>query len=68
MEHKSNFISAHNRIEKHTQFESPNGWSTARPSPGSEHINRFGDYTLNLGRKPPKPDYGYTLGRATSAA
>jgi hypothetical protein len=34
----------------------------------TEHINRFGDYTLNLGRKPPKPDYGYILGRATSAA
>jgi TnpA family transposase len=26
----------------------------------TEHINRFGDYTLNLGRKPPQPDYGYT--------
>jgi hypothetical protein len=21
----------------------------------TEHINRFGDYTLNLGRKPPSP-------------
>jgi TnpA family transposase len=27
----------------------------------TEHINRFGDYTLNLDRKPPQPDYGYTL-------
>jgi TnpA family transposase len=27
----------------------------------TEHMNRFGDYTLNLGRKPPQPDYGYTL-------
>ncbi len=34
----------------------------------TEHINRFGDYTLNLARKPPQPDYGYTLKRATSAA
>jgi hypothetical protein len=24
-------------------------------------INCFGDYTLNLDRKPPQPDYGYTL-------
>jgi hypothetical protein len=22
----------------------------------TEHINRFGDYTLNLDRKPPQPD------------
>jgi TnpA family transposase len=29
----------------------------------TEHINRFGDYTLNLDRKPPQPDYGYTLKR-----
>jgi TnpA family transposase len=34
----------------------------------TEHINRFGDYTLNLARKPPQPDYGYTLRRAASAA
>ena len=34
----------------------------------TEHINRFGDYTLNLARKPPQPDYGYTLRRADSAA
>jgi TnpA family transposase len=27
----------------------------------TEHINRFGDYTLNLDRKPPQPDYGFTL-------
>src|ERR1022692_1120562 len=27
----------------------------------TEHINRFGDYVLNLDRKPPQPDYGYTL-------
>jgi hypothetical protein len=33
----------------------------------TEHINRFGDYTLNLGRKPPQPDYGYTLKQTTSA-
>jgi len=31
------------------------------------HINRFGDYILNLGRKPPQPDYGYTLKRTASA-
>jgi TnpA family transposase len=29
----------------------------------TEHINRFGDYTLDLDRKPPQPDYGYTLKR-----
>ena len=34
----------------------------------TEHINRFGDYTLNLGRKPPQPDYGYTLKQTASAA
>jgi TnpA family transposase len=34
----------------------------------TEHINRFGDYTLNLGRKPPQPDYGYTLRRPASVA
>src|ERR1017187_7738178 len=34
----------------------------------TEHINRFGDYTLNLGRKPPQPDYGYTLRRSASVA
>lgn len=33
----------------------------------TEHINRFGDYTLDLGRTPPQPDYGYTLKLATSA-
>ena len=27
----------------------------------TEHINRFGDYTLDLDRKPPQPDYGFTL-------
>ncbi|MGC1295270.1 MAG: hypothetical protein WA869_09525 [Alloacidobacterium sp.] len=27
----------------------------------TEHINRFGDYTLNLDRKPPQPYYGLTL-------
>jgi hypothetical protein len=27
----------------------------------TEHINRFGDYVLNPDRKPPQPDYGYTL-------
>jgi hypothetical protein len=26
----------------------------------TEHIDRFGDYILNLDRKPPQPDYGYT--------
>jgi len=34
----------------------------------TEHINRFGDYTLNLGRKPPQPHYGYTLKQTASAA
>jgi Tn3 transposase DDE domain len=33
----------------------------------TEHINRFGDYTLNLDRKPPQPDYAYTLKRIASA-
>ena len=32
----------------------------------SAHINRFGDYTLKLARKPPQPDYGYTLKRTAS--
>ncbi len=32
----------------------------------TEHINRFGDYILNLDRKPPQPDYGYTL-RSTAS-
>lgn len=32
----------------------------------TEHINRFGDYTLNLGRKPPQPDYGYILKQMAS--
>jgi TnpA family transposase len=31
----------------------------------TEHINRFGDYTLNLDRKPPQPAYGYTLKQTT---
>jgi hypothetical protein len=25
----------------------------------TEHVNRFGDYTLKLERKPPQPDYTY---------
>jgi hypothetical protein len=33
----------------------------------TEHIDRFGDYTLNLDRKPPQPDYGYIL-KSTAAA
>ena len=33
----------------------------------TEHIIRFGDYTLNLDRNTLQPDYGYTLKRATSA-
>jgi hypothetical protein len=33
----------------------------------TEHINRFGDYTLNLDRKPPQPDYGYTVKRTAYA-
>ena len=32
----------------------------------TEHINRFGDYILNLGRKPLHPDYGYTPRRGAS--
>ncbi len=32
----------------------------------TEHINRFGDYTLNFARKPPQPDYGYTLKQTAS--
>jgi len=32
----------------------------------TEHINRFGDYTLSLARKPPQPDYGYTLKQTAS--
>jgi len=32
----------------------------------TEHINRFGDYTLNLAKKPPQPDYGYTLKQTAS--
>ena len=32
----------------------------------TEHINRFGDYILNLDRKPPQLDYGYTL-RSTAS-
>ena len=34
----------------------------------TELINRFSDYTLNLARKPPQPDYGYTLRRAALTA
>ncbi len=34
----------------------------------TEHINRFGDYILNLGRKPPQPAYDYTLRRVASMA
>lgn len=30
----------------------------------TEHVNRFGDYTLNLERKPPQPDYTFVLRRA----
>jgi hypothetical protein len=33
----------------------------------TEHINRFDDYTLNLSRKPPLPEYGYTLKLVASA-
>ena len=32
----------------------------------TEHINRFGDYSLNLARKPPQPDYGYNLQQTAS--
>jgi preprotein translocase subunit Sss1 len=28
---------------------------------GEIGINRFSDYTLNLDRKPPQPEYIYTL-------
>ena len=34
----------------------------------TEHINRFGDYVLNLDRKPPQPDYGYTLSHSFIAS
>ena len=34
----------------------------------TEHINRFGDYLLNLDRKPPQPDYGYTLSHSFIAS
>jgi TnpA family transposase len=34
----------------------------------TEHINRFGDYVLNLDRKPPQPDYGYTLSHSFTAS
>ena len=30
----------------------------------TEHMNRFGDYTLNMQRKPPQPDYGFVVRRA----
>jgi TnpA family transposase len=33
----------------------------------TEHINRFGDYTLSLDRKPPQPDYGFTLKHSYSS-
>ncbi len=33
----------------------------------TELINRYGDYTLNLDRKPPQPDYEYTLQQTASA-
>ena|ERR1700681_2783696 len=32
------------------------------------HINRFGDYVLNLDRKPPQPDYGYKLSHSFIAS
>lgn len=31
------------------------------------HINRFGDYILNLDRKPRQPDCGCTLKRSSTA-
>jgi TnpA family transposase len=34
----------------------------------TEHINRFGDYTLNMDRKPPQPDYGFALQRTHAQA
>ena len=41
--------------------------ATAAISPYlTAHINRFRDYTHNLARKPPQPDYGYTLKRTVS--
>ena len=40
----------------------------ARVSPYlTEHINRFGDYVLNMNRKPPKPAYDFSV-RVHSAA
>jgi hypothetical protein len=27
----------------------------------TEHINRFGDYVLNMNRNPPKPAYEFSL-------
>lgn len=33
----------------------------------TEHINRFGDYVLNMNRKPPQPAYGFSV-RVHSAA
>jgi hypothetical protein len=33
----------------------------------TEHINRFGDYTLNFTKKLPQPDYGYTLKQTASS-
>ena len=32
------------------------------------HINRFGDYTLNMDRNPPQPEYSFTLGQAHAQA
>jgi len=34
----------------------------------TEHINRFGDYTLNMDRKPPQLDYGFALRQARAQA
>ena len=34
----------------------------------TEHINRFGDYTLNMDRKPPQADYGFALRQAHAQA
>jgi hypothetical protein len=33
----------------------------------TEHINRFGDYVLNMNRKPPRPAYEFSF-RTRSAA
>jgi hypothetical protein len=34
----------------------------------TEHINRFGNYTLNMDRKPPQPDYGFAPQHAHAQA